>query len=58
MAADAHAVQGDGEVSIAAAETYFEEVELQFVVRKDMKPLPDRRNTDPLDRHGLPPGPR
>ncbi|TDY63263.1 acetamidase/formamidase [Aminivibrio pyruvatiphilus] len=37
MAADAHAVQGDGEVSIAAAETYFEEVELQFVVRKDLK---------------------
>ena len=37
MAADAHALQGDGEVSIAAAETYFEEVELQFVVRKDMK---------------------
>ena len=37
MAADAHAVQGDGEVSIAAAETYFEEVELQFVVRKDIK---------------------
>ena len=37
MAADAHALQGDGEVSIAAAETYFEEAELQFVVRKDMK---------------------
>ncbi len=37
MAADAHAVQGDGRVSIAAAETYFEEVELQFVVRKDLK---------------------
>ncbi|MGI6253342.1 MAG: acetamidase/formamidase family protein [Aminivibrio sp.] len=37
MAADAHAAQGDGEVSIAAAETYFEETELQFVVRKDMK---------------------
>lgn len=37
MAADAHAAQGDGEVSIAAAETYFEEAELQFVVRKDMK---------------------
>lgn len=37
MAADAHAVQGDGEVSIAAAETYFEEAELQFVVRKDME---------------------
>ncbi len=37
MAADAHAVQGDGEVSIAAAETYFEEAELKFVVRKDMK---------------------
>ena len=36
MAADAHAVQGDGEVSIAAAETYFEEVELEFVVRKDL----------------------
>lgn len=36
MAADAHALQGDGEVSIAAAETYFEEVELEFIVRKDM----------------------
>jgi len=39
MAADAHACQGDGEVSIAASETYFEEVELEFVVRKDMKLL-------------------
>ncbi len=37
MAADGHALQGDGEVSIAAAETYFEEVELRFTVRKDMK---------------------
>ncbi len=36
MAADAHAVQGDGEVSIAAAETYFEEVEAEFIVRKDL----------------------
>jgi len=37
MAADAHACQGDGEVCIAASETYFEEVELEFIVRKDMK---------------------
>ena len=37
MAADAHAVQGDGEVCVSASETYFEEVELEFVVRKDMK---------------------
>ncbi len=37
MAADAHGLQGDGEVCITAAETYFEEVELQFIVRKDMK---------------------
>ncbi len=37
MAADGHALQGDGEVSIAAAETYFEEVELRFTVRKGMK---------------------
>ena len=37
MAADAHGCQGDGEVCITASETYFEEVELQFVVRKDMK---------------------
>lgn len=36
LAADAHALQGDGEVSIAAAETYFEEVELEFIVHKDM----------------------
>ena len=36
MAADAHAVQGDGEVSITAIETYFEEVVLEFIVRKDM----------------------
>ena len=37
MAADAHGLQGDGEVCITAAETYFKEVELQFIVRKDMK---------------------
>jgi len=37
MAADAHACQGDGEVCLTAPETYFEEVELEFVVRKDMK---------------------
>lgn len=37
MAADAHGLQGDGEVCITAAETYFEEVELEFIVRKDMK---------------------
>ena len=37
MAADAHACQGDGEVCLTASETYFEEVELEFVVRKDMK---------------------
>lgn len=37
MAADAHSMQGDGEVCITAAETYFEEVELEFIVRKDMK---------------------
>jgi acetamidase/formamidase len=37
MAADAHGLQGDGEVCVTAAETYFEEVELEFIVRKDMK---------------------
>jgi len=37
MAADAHGLQGDGEVCITASETYFEEVELEFVVRKDLK---------------------
>ena len=37
MAADAHGLQGDGEVCVTAAETYFKEVELQFIVRKDMK---------------------
>lgn len=34
MAADAHGAQGDGEVCSTASETYFEEVELQFVVHK------------------------
>ena len=37
VAADAHGVQGDGEVCVSASETYFEEVELEFVVRKGMK---------------------
>jgi acetamidase/formamidase len=37
MAADAHGLQGDGEVCITACETSFDEVELEFVVRKDMK---------------------
>jgi len=37
MAADAHGLQGDGEVCITACETYFDEVELEFVVRKDIK---------------------
>jgi len=37
MAADSHGLQGDGEVCMTAAETYFKEVELQFIVRKDMK---------------------
>jgi acetamidase/formamidase len=37
MAADAHGCQGDGEVCVTASETWFEEVELEFVVRKDMK---------------------
>jgi len=37
MAADAHACQGDGEVCLTASETYFEEVEVEFIVRKDMK---------------------
>ncbi|MEW5804474.1 MAG: acetamidase/formamidase family protein [bacterium] len=34
---DAHAGQGDGEVNVTALETAMEVVELQFVVRKDMK---------------------
>ncbi len=34
---DAHAVQGDGEVSVTAIETAMDEAVLQFVVRKDMK---------------------
>lgn len=34
MAADAHGVQGDGEVCSTASETYFEEVELEFFVHK------------------------
>jgi acetamidase/formamidase len=37
MAADAHAVQADGEVCITGIETALEEVELEFIVRKDMK---------------------
>ena len=37
MAADAHAVQGDGESCGVAAETCFEEVEIEFIVRKDIK---------------------
>lgn len=37
MAADAHGLQGDGEVCSTASETWFEEVELEFFVRKDMK---------------------
>ncbi|MCL1874808.1 MAG: acetamidase/formamidase family protein [Synergistaceae bacterium] len=37
MAADAHAVQADGEVCITGMETYMEEVEAEFIVRKDMK---------------------
>jgi len=36
MATDAHALQGDGEVAGNAAETYAEEVEMQFIVRRDM----------------------
>jgi acetamidase/formamidase len=36
-AGDAHAVQGDGEVSITAIETAMAEAVLQFFVRKDMK---------------------
>jgi len=36
-AADAHAVQGDGEVNVTASETAMEEALLQFVVRKDIK---------------------
>ncbi len=36
-AGDAHAVQGDGEVSITALETAMAEAVLQFFVRKDMK---------------------
>ncbi len=34
---DAHAVQGDGEVSVTAIETAMDEAVFQFVVRKDMK---------------------
>lgn len=37
MAADAHGVQGDGEVCVSASETYFEEVELEFFIRRGMK---------------------
>jgi acetamidase/formamidase len=37
MAADAHGAQADGEVCVTAFETYFEEVEMEFIVRKDMK---------------------
>ena len=37
MAADAHGVQADGEVCVSASETYFEQVELEFIVRRDMK---------------------
>jgi acetamidase/formamidase len=37
MAADAHGAQGDGEVNITALETYIEEAEFQFIVRKDFK---------------------
>jgi acetamidase/formamidase len=37
MATDAHGCQGDGEVCITASETYAEEVELEFIVRKDLK---------------------
>jgi len=36
-AGDAHATQGDGEVSITAIETAMKEAVLQFIVRKDMK---------------------
>lgn len=36
-AGDAHAAQGDGEVSITAIETAMTEAVLQFFVRKDMK---------------------
>lgn len=46
MAADAHACQGDGEVCITASETYFEEIELEFVVRKDMKLSLPRAESD------------
>ncbi len=46
MAADAHGCQGDGEVSITASETYFEEIELEFVVRKDMKLLRPMAETE------------
>lgn len=34
---DAHAAQGDGEVSVTAIETAAKEAVLQFIVRKDMK---------------------
>ncbi|GHV33207.1 amidase [Synergistales bacterium] len=37
LAADAHGCQGDGEVCITASETWFESVELEFVVRKNLK---------------------
>lgn len=37
MAADAHGAQGDGEVNITGFETYVEEAEFEFIVRKDMK---------------------
>lgn len=37
MAADAHGAQGDGEVNITGLETYIEEAEFQFIVRKDLK---------------------
>jgi acetamidase/formamidase len=36
-AGDAHAMQGDGEVSTSALETSLKEALLQFVVRKDLK---------------------
>ena len=37
MAADAHGAQGDGEVNMTALETYIEEAEFQFIVRKDFE---------------------
>jgi acetamidase/formamidase len=45
MAADAHGCQGDGEVCITASETWFEEVELEFVVKKGMKLTNPRAET-------------